>query len=101
MLLETSGCGAVLNLDQIPCPKELSLERWLISFPSFGFLLSVRPGNASAVQSYFSEQSLICEVVGEVQPTQQLLLRTHQEYIFFWALSQQKLTGFSKVEGTR
>jgi len=97
MLLETSGCGAVLNLDQIPCPKELSLERWLISFPSFGFLLSVRPGNASAVQSYFREQSLICEVVGEVQPTQQLLLRSQQESIVFWDLSQHKLTGFSNV----
>ena len=101
MLLETSGCGAVLNLDHIPCPKELSLERWLISFPSFGFLLSVRPGNASAVQSYFREQSLICEVVGEVQPTQQLVLRSQQESIVFWDLSQHKLTGFSNVKGTR
>lgn len=95
MLLETSGCGAVLNLDQIPCPKELPLERWLISFPSYGFLLSVRPGNAAAVQSCFRQRSLVCEVVGEVQPTQQLVLRSHQESIMFWDLSQQKLTGFS------
>lgn len=95
MLLETSGCGAVLNLDQIPYPTELSLERWLISFPSYGFLLSVRPGNAEAVQSCFRQQSLVCEVVGEVQLTQQLVLRSHQESIVFWD-SQQKLTGFSK-----
>jgi selenophosphate synthetase-related protein len=116
MLLETSGCGAVLNLDQVPCPKELALERWLISFPSYGFLLSVRPENVLAVQSYFHQQSLVCEVVGEVQPTQQLVLRSAlpfgnakgerssasrlgRESIVFWDLSQQKLTGFSKVGG--
>jgi len=39
-----------------------------------------------------------CEVVGEVQPTQQLVLRAHHESIVFWDLSQQKLTGFSKWE---
>jgi hypothetical protein len=99
MLLETSGCGAVLNLDQVPCPKELALEHWLISFPSYGFLLSVRPDNASAVQSYFHQQSLVCEVVGEVQPTQQLVLRSGRESVVFWDLSQQTLTGFSKVGG--
>lgn len=98
MLLETSGCGAVLNLDQVPCPKELSLLRWLISFPSYGFLLSIRPDRASSVQSYFHQQSLVCEVVGEVQPSRQLILRSHQESIVFWDLSQQRLTGFSDLE---
>jgi AIR synthase-related protein len=95
MLLETSHCGAVLNLDLVPCPLELSLERWLISFPSFGFLLSVRPEKAQDVRSLFQSSSLICEVVGEIQPTQQLVLQSQQESIVFWDLSEQKLTGFS------
>jgi AIR synthase-related protein len=99
MLLETSGCGAVLNLDQVPCPNEVSLERWLLSFPSYGFLLSVRPSNVSAVQSCFEQQNLVCKVVGEVQPTQQLVLQLCQEFLTFWDFSQQKLTGFSKVGG--
>jgi hypothetical protein len=95
MLLETSGCGAVLNLDQVPCPKEVALERWLMSFPSYGFLLSVRPDNASAVQSYFHQQSLVCQVVGEVQLTQQLVLSYAEESLLFWDLSQNSFTGFS------
>jgi len=98
MLLETSGCGAVLNLEQIPCPPELSLERWLISFPSFGFLLSVRPENVAAVQACFQQQNLVCEMVGEIQPAPQLVLRSQQESIEFWDLSQVKLTGFSRKE---
>ncbi|HEY9700707.1 MAG TPA: sll0787 family AIR synthase-like protein [Trichocoleus sp.] len=94
MLLETSNCGAILNLDHIPCPPNLPLDRWLVSFPSYGFLLSVRPENTAAVQSCFQEQGLVCEVIGEVQPTQQLVLRSGQESVVFWDLAQQKLTGF-------
>lgn len=95
MLLETSHCGAILNLDLVPCPEELSLERWLISFPSFGFLLSVRPEKVEEIRSLFCASNLICEVVGEIQPTQQLILRFEQESIIFWDLSMQKLTGFA------
>ena len=97
MLPETSGCGAVLDLDLIPCPQEISLEQWLISFPSYGFLLSVRPNRVSAIQSCFHQQSLVCEVVGEVQPTHELVLRSHEESAVFWDSSQQKLTRFSQV----
>jgi len=99
MLLETSGCGAVLNLDQVPCPNEVSLERWLLSFPSYGFLLSVRPSNALDVQFCFQQQNLVCEVVGEVQATPQLVLQSQQEFLTFWDFSKQKLTGFSTARG--
>ncbi len=104
MLLETSGCGAVLDLDLIPCPQDLSLEQWLVSFPSYGFLLSVRPDRVSTIQSCFHQQSLICEVIGAVQSTRELVLQSskadaqssHLESAVFWNLSDQKLTGFSK-----
>ncbi len=102
MLLETSGCGAVLDLDQIPCPETIALDRWLVSFPSYGFLLSVRPEHVSAVQAQFHHQQLICAVIGEIQPTRQLVLRSSQQdtgdsdAIVVWDLSQQPLTGFIK-----
>jgi len=97
MLLETSNCGAVLNLDRVPCPDRLSLDRWLVSFPSYGFLLSVPPDDAKMVQAHFQQQDLICEVVGTIKAGSQLVLRSSGESIDFWDLSQQKLTGFSKL----
>jgi uncharacterized protein len=97
MLLETSGCGAVLDLDRIPCPPGLSLERWLTCFPSYGFLLSVRPNRVAAVQSHFRQRSLVCEPVGTVKPTRWLKLRSQDTLMPFWDLSQQSLTGFSEV----
>lgn len=98
MLLETSGCGATLDLAAIPHPDAIALAEWLVSFPSFGFLLSVRPDNVAAVQTCFHQQDLVCEVVGEVQATQQLVLRSPQESIVLWDLAQQALTGFTNSD---
>jgi AIR synthase-related protein len=95
MLLETSNCGAVLNLDQVPCPSGLALDRWLVSFPSYGFLLSVRGDRVSDVQSHFRQRDLVCEVIGSVEPTHQLVLRSHSESAVFWDFTQQPLTGFA------
>lgn len=96
MLLETSGCGAVLDLDQIPCPPALSLNRWLITFPSYGFLLSVSPHQVAAVQVCFQQQGLRCEQIGRMQAEPELLLRSASESLVFWDFRQQPLTGFSR-----
>lgn len=95
MLLETSGCGALLDLDKVPYPDTVPLERWLICFPSYGFLLSVRPDCVAEVRSRFRERGLICEAIGEIQPTHQLRLKWQSESVLFWDLSKHALTGFS------
>jgi len=94
MLLETSNCGAVLDLDTIPCPPALPLERWLLCFPSYGFLLSVRPDKVDTVRSLFHQRDLVCETIGEVQTAPQLVLKNAKEAAVFWDLSNQALTGF-------
>jgi uncharacterized protein len=94
MLLETSGCGAILDLDTVPCPDRVSLEQWLLCFPSYGYLLSVRPIHVPAIQQSFHQHSLICEAIGTVQPGQQLILKQRSETALFWDLAQQQLTGF-------
>ena len=94
MLLETSGCGAILDLQAVPCPKGLTLERWLVMFPSYGFLLSVRPEQAAAVQAQFQQRDLVCSVVGSVQAGHQLWLQAGQESALMWDLADCPLTGF-------
>lgn len=98
MLLETSGCGAVLNLDTVPRPAELPWEKWLVSFPSFGFLLSVRPEQVAAVQQRFGDRQITCCDVGEIQATHQLILQSGEESAMLWDLAEQKLTGFTPTQ---
>ncbi|GAB4369201.1 MAG: methanogenesis marker 2 protein [Elainellaceae cyanobacterium] len=95
MLLETSGCGAVLDLDRLPCPDGLALERWLISFPSYGFLLSVRPEFVDRIQASAHQRDLVCAAIGDIEAGSQLKLKLQQAIEVFWDLAQEDLTGFN------
>jgi len=97
MLLETSGCGAIVNLDAIPCPADVPLETWLTVFPSYGFLLSVDRNHVTTVQATFQDNHLTCTVIGEITATSELVVRSQQESISFWNLKTQSLTGFSGI----
>jgi AIR synthase-related protein len=94
MLLETSNCGAVIDLDVIPRPAEIPLDRWLVSFPSYGFLLSIRPDRVLAVEQMFRDRQITCTDIGEVISTPQLMLTARQESIIFWDFDREHLTGF-------
>ena len=95
MLLETSGRGAVLDIEAIPRPAEVALEKWLLSFPSYGFLLSVSPGNLTSLQALFHQENLVCEVIGQVRSDRTLTLKTQTESHIFWDFTQDPLTGFT------
>jgi uncharacterized protein len=84
MLLECSQVGAVIDLDAIPKPERVPLQRWLSAFPSFGFVLSVRPENVDAVQELFSARDIACACVGEVQAGSQVVLQQGSETEVLW-----------------
>ena len=68
MLLECSGVGAELWLDRLPKPEDADLARWLVSFPSFGYLLSAAPEDAPGVMRRFRERDIACASVGCITP---------------------------------
>jgi uncharacterized protein len=98
MLLETSGCGAILNLDTVPRPAAVPLETWLVSFPSYGFLLSVRPHHVERIQTLFRDRELTCADIGEIQAGHQLVLSAQGKSTLFWDFTQAPLTGFASQE---
>jgi selenophosphate synthetase-related protein len=66
MLLECSGVGAVIELDAIPRPDHVPLARWLTAFPSFGYVVSVRPDHTPAVTARFAERGIAAARIGRV-----------------------------------
>lgn len=89
MLLECSKVGATIDLDAIPLPPGVPLHRWLSSFPSFGFVLSVRPEHVAEVQSRFAARALACAVVGQVDDSQTLVLRQGVHSELLWDLRSE------------
>ena len=74
MLLQCSPAGAELRLDQLPRPHGVDLARWLISFPSFGYLLSVSPDFSDYVSAQFAKREIACAVAGRITADRSLLL---------------------------
>ncbi len=84
MLLESSGCGGRIDVDAVPCPPDVDLARFLLAFPSYGFLLAVRPDAVKAVVARFATRSIACAAVGDVEATRKLRLRRDGDEVEIW-----------------
>jgi AIR synthase-related protein len=94
MLCEGSGVGATLDLNALPRPAQIALERWLVTFPSFGFLLAVRPTHAAEVHARFAAAGVSSATAGSFQQTRRVDLVSSSERAAFWDLERDPFTGF-------
>ncbi len=84
MLAECSGVGMELDLDRIIPPTGVPLDRWLRSFPSFGFLLSVAPETANAACQRFAQRGIEAATIGRVTGGSALTLTQAGDSALFW-----------------
>jgi uncharacterized protein len=89
MLLECSEVGAEINLDNIPKPEQVPTLRWLSAFPSYGFLLSVRPENEAEVKAIFQSRKINCNAIGTVTVDKQVNLKQGEEKALLWDLHRE------------
>lgn len=95
MLLETTGCGATIDLAALPCPRDADLARWLQVFPSYGFLMTLDERDWAQVQTAFAFEGVRCERIGQVDSSGAMNVRLGQQRGEFWNLREQTFTGFS------
>ena len=88
MLCEGSGVGARIEVDAVPCPAHVDLARFLLAFPSFGFVLSVAPDNVGAVLARFAGRDIACAAVGRVDETRSVRLWRDDDEVEVWNLAQ-------------
>lgn len=94
MLLEPTGYGAEINLDQLPGPVDTDLLRWLQIFPSYGFLFTLADADLPAVTAAFAEQGITCVGIGQVNTGAELTLTLGHERAACWQLDRHAFTGF-------
>jgi selenophosphate synthetase-related protein len=99
-LLEIAGCGATLELERIPRPDGVSIERWLATFPSFGFLLVTPPGAASDAAEPFLRRGLACTACGRLDDTSVLRLAAGGDSATLWDLGREPLTHLGPTRST-
>ena len=84
MLVECSKVGASIDLDAIPMPPGVPLLRWLQSFPSFGFVLSVDEAHVHAVTQRFGARGIACNAIGTVTQAPEVWLHRGAESAELW-----------------
>ncbi|QEW18020.1 thiamine monophosphate kinase [Marinibacterium anthonyi] len=88
MLAECSGVGIDIDTTAIRPPKGVDPERWLRSFPSFGFLLSVPRETANAVCARFAARGIDAQAIGRVSEGTAVTLTDGSESALFWDYAQ-------------
>jgi uncharacterized protein len=96
-LIEAAGCGATLDLERLPRPRDVPLERWLMTFPSFGFLLAVPPERAADAAEPFRRRGLACAECGRLDDSGLLRLAADGREAPVWDLGQEPFTGLGRA----
>jgi selenophosphate synthetase-related protein len=96
-MIEGAGCGARLDLDALPRPAEAPLERWLLTFPSFGFLLAAPEQHVDAACAAFTRRGLACAPCGTFDDTRVLRLASPDAEAPVWDLAATPLTGLGRA----
>ncbi len=96
-LIELAGCGATLDLERLPRPQDVPLERWLTTFPSFGFLLAADPDTSAAACAVFTRRGLACGACGTFDAEQRLRLVAGRAESTVWDLALEPVTGLTEV----
>ena len=95
MLLESSGAGAIVELDKIPRPDvDIPFEQWLKMYPGTGFVLTVEnDDNAAECIRIFEDAGVATSIVGEVDASKKLKITNGTETATVFDLNREMITG--------
>ena len=93
MLFECSGVGGTIDLGAVPRPEGVDPLRWLASFLSFGYLLSVAPGDTPAVLARFAARGIAAERIGIVEAGHRLRIADGPHDATVWDFAEAPLIG--------
>jgi len=98
MLAECSQIGVTIDLDLIPKPAQVPIEKWLTAFPSYGYLLTAKPDQADAICSRFATREIAAAVIGSCNDQHRCELTDRAgESAIFWDLSREAFIGFGNA----
>ncbi|MFZ5964204.1 sll0787 family AIR synthase-like protein [Thalassococcus sp. BH17M4-6] len=95
MLAECSGVGIEIDTDAIPLPADTALARWMVTFPSFGFLLAAKPTDVAAICTRLAARDLSAGVIGRVTPGSAVTLCAGDTRATLWDHAAQPYLGLA------
>jgi AIR synthase-related protein len=100
MLAECSKVGAAIDVARVPRPDGVPLDRWLLTFPSYGYLLAVQPRHVPAVLARFSARGIAAADIGEITADHRVAIGDGAGVETIWDFAREPLIGCVPAEAT-
>jgi uncharacterized protein len=97
MLAECSGVAATIDVAAVPRPEGVALERWLQTFPSYGYILSVAPAKLGAVIARFARRGIAAAEVGEIAAGYHVAITDRNASETIWDFARAPLIGCGQL----
>ena len=101
MLAECSGVGATIDLTAIPRPSGVALERWLQTFPSYGYILAAAPAQVEAVRQCFEVRGIAAAEIGDITTGGRVAITDGLSSGTVWDFALEPLIGCSGLHCQR
>lgn len=95
MLLEPSGLGVTVDLDAVHVPEGVSLEQWLLAFPTYVFLLLAPPAAVEECARRAKSRSLVVDDLGPLDAGGVIRLRQGDEEVELLDFATEGVTGLA------
>ena len=82
MLADTSNAGFEIYLNNIIDPPDGDWYKWLIAFPSYGFILTCEPENENEIIELFNQQEISCQAIGHVTDGPSINIVTDENEVY-------------------
>lgn len=96
MLLEASGGGAEVRLENIPVPKGVGLLQWLKAYQGLGMVGTVDENKLEHIMRELEGSDLAIGDIGSVLDDQHLCIRHGKEAKVLFDFSKEEITGLFK-----
>jgi uncharacterized protein len=96
MLAECSRVGVAIDVSRVPRPEGVTLERWLQTFPSYGYLLAVEPDKLSTVLARFGARGIAAADVGQITSDHRVTIGDGITSETVWDFAREPLMGCAR-----
>jgi AIR synthase-related protein len=99
MLAECSGVGVEIDVTAVPRPGGVSLDRWMATFPSFGYLIAAPRENVATIVGLFHARDIAAADIGAVTAGHSVSITDGVSAAVVRDLGAAPLLGLGPVEG--
>jgi hypothetical protein len=96
MLLETSGVGAIVELEKIPVPDGVDFLDWIRMYPGFGFIMTCDEEKSEEIIKLFNVDSVVARKIGKITKDCKMVIRKGDLSKVLFDFSKDMITGIRK-----